>query len=117
MKMRSRLVAVVVSLLVAFPAIAGAQEGTSILGVRRSITTIMFAGLAGAVLGLSTLSFYGEPQDHVGNIWTGLAVGALAGTGYVLAKTTSQNTAFEELKFKPKMNPGQRPLLVYNFDF
>ena len=36
--------------------------------------------LAGAVLGLSTLSFYGRPQDHLSNIAVGFAVGIITGT-------------------------------------
>ena len=56
---------------------------------RRAVATVMFAGLGGAVLGLSTLSFYGSPQEHIGNIWTGLALGIIGGAVYV----TSQSRA------------------------
>jgi hypothetical protein len=79
----------------------------------------MFAGLAGAVLGLSTLSFYGEPQEHIGNIWTGLALGALGGAGYVLSKSTS-NSNSEVMQWPT--NPQQLAkknfkLTLYTFDF
>lgn len=40
-------------------------QSSSRSGFRKSFATVMFAGLGGAVLGLSTLSFYGNPQDHV----------------------------------------------------
>jgi hypothetical protein len=43
-------------------------------GPRRQLATILFAGLGGAVLGLSTLSFYGRPQDKLENIAIGLAI-------------------------------------------
>src|SRR5580704_14870733 len=33
-------------------------------GPRKQLATIIFAGLGGAILGLSTLSFYGRPQDY-----------------------------------------------------
>lgn len=46
---------------------------------RRAVVSIVFAGLGGAVLGLSTLSFYKEPQDHVGNVASGFALGIIAG--------------------------------------
>ncbi|PWU21041.1 MAG: hypothetical protein C5B49_03220 [Bdellovibrio sp.] len=54
-------------------------------GARRGFATVMLAGLAGAVLGLSTLSFYGKPEEHIGNIYVGLGLGLLGGAGYVLA--------------------------------
>ncbi len=41
------------------------------------------AGIGGAVLGLSTLSFYDKPSDHVANIWTGAAIGVIAGVIWV----------------------------------
>ena len=56
---------------------ASAQE---LGGTRKQISTIIFIGLAGAVLGLSTLSFYGRPQDHLSNIAVGFAVGIITGT-------------------------------------
>ena len=62
-------------------------ENTS-LGPRRQMATIIFAGLGGAVLGLSTLSFYGRPQDKLANIAIGAAVGIIVGvvfTAYSMA--------------------------------
>ena len=58
-------------------------QTSSMTTVKRSFATVMFAGLGGAVLGLSTLSFYGNPQEHIGNIWTGATLGVLGGVGYV----------------------------------
>jgi hypothetical protein len=52
-------------------------------GPRRQLATILFTGLGGAILGLSTLSFYGRPQDKLNNIAVGFAVGIIAGTTYV----------------------------------
>jgi hypothetical protein len=52
-------------------------------GPRRQLGTIIYAGLGGAVLGLSTLSFYGRPQDKLANIAIGFAVGVIAGTAAV----------------------------------
>ena len=114
---KNGLVSLAVVFALLLPATTFAQQSTSMIGVRRSVATVMFAGLAGAVLGLSTLSFYGEPQDHVGNIWTGLALGALAGTGYIVAQNSKTTTAFDDLQFKPKPSQNARPLFVYNFDF
>ena len=49
-------------------------------GPRRQLATIIYSGLGGAVLGLSTLSFYGRPQDKLSNIAVGFAVGVITGT-------------------------------------
>ncbi len=40
-------------------------------------------GLAGAILGLSTLSFVDEPKKHTKNILTGASIGIIAGVIYV----------------------------------
>lgn len=59
-------------------------QGTSeFSGMRRNVATVIFCGLGGAVLGLSTLSFYGKPQDHTGNIYAGLGAGLIGGLAYV----------------------------------
>ncbi len=44
---------------------------------------ITAAGLGGAVLGLSTLSFADHPSDEMDNIWTGAAIGIILGVCYV----------------------------------
>lgn len=49
-------------------------------GPRRQIATIVYAGLGGAILGLSSLSFYGRPQDKLVNIAYGAAIGIVCGT-------------------------------------
>lgn len=97
---------------------------------RRGLATIIFSGLGGAVLGLSTLSFYGKPQEKLNNISIGFAVGVILGTGYVAyqAATTTAYT-FEQSVYQvatkvPYLpaNPHQvyntDPTLVnYTFDF
>ena len=93
-----------------------AQSSTT--SVRRNVATIMFTGLAGAVLGLSTLSFYGEPQEHVGNIWTGLAVGVLAGSAYVLSRNSGPSYENVLLPTNPHQMKNPKPaLFAYTWDF
>jgi len=61
-----------------------AQANTNI--VEQSLTdmyTVAGLGAAGAVLGLSTLSFVEEPGDHLKNIVVGAAIGVIAGVGVV----------------------------------
>lgn len=77
-------------LISTIPSRAFAEEppaGRPVSGPRKQIATIIFAGLAGAVLGLSTLSFYSRPQDKLPNIAVGAAVGVIIGTGYTTYQT------------------------------
>jgi len=54
----------------------------------------MVAGLAGAMLGMSTLSFYGRPQDNLANIAIGFAFGVIIGTTYTTYQATTQTREF-----------------------
>lgn len=45
--------------------------------------TVAGAGIGGAVLGLSTLSFVEEPGDHLKNILVGAALGVMGGVAFV----------------------------------
>lgn len=68
----------------------GAQTSVSDSGSlqnwRRGTAIVLFAGVGGGILGLSTLSFYGRPQEHTTNITTGALLGVLGGLTYVLAE-------------------------------
>ena len=55
---------------------------------RKNTAIVLFSGIGGSLLGLSTLSFYGNPQEHTGNITTGALLGVLAGIGYVIYDNT-----------------------------
>lgn len=69
---------------------------------RRHLTNIVFAGLAGAILGLSTLSFYGRPQDKLSNIAVGFAIGVIGGTLYTTYKAAAEPREFYGREFKPE---------------
>lgn len=80
---RRIVISLVVCLSVIFhslPVSAQAEGNNSARGPKRRINYIVLAGLGGAVLGLSTLSFYGRPQDKLSNIAIGFAFGVIAGT-------------------------------------
>jgi hypothetical protein len=99
---------------------AQSTTSSSMVGFRRGVATVMLAGFGGAVLGLSTLSFYGEPQEHINNIWTGLALGALGGSAYVLSQAPRNNMAaldpFPE-SAKQKIAQQRPALFQYRFEF
>ena len=56
---------------------------------KRGMATIVFSSLGGAILGLSTLSFYGDPEEHANNVSTGAVLGFIVGSSYVLLDSSS----------------------------
>jgi len=73
---------------------------------------ILYSGLYGSVLGLSTLSFYDKPADHRRNIAMGAALGLMAAIiiTTVVATKESKKKIQEELILKgqtPSTNPTQ----------
>ena len=50
---------------------------------KTDLLIVVAGGLAGAVLGLSTLSFVEEPKEHTRNILVGASLGIILGVGYV----------------------------------
>jgi hypothetical protein len=63
----------------------GADENLDMLvdSTKSDLLIVVGGGLAGAILGLSTLSFVEEPKDHTDNIIMGASLGIIAGVGYV----------------------------------
>lgn len=64
-------------------AFAQANSNELVDETKNDILVVVGGGLAGAVLGLSTLSFVDEPKDHTRNILVGASIGIIAGVGYV----------------------------------
>ena len=88
------------------PPPAGAESTKKEMGgPRKQLATIIFAGLGGAILGLSTLSFYGRPQDKLANIAIGFAFGVIAGTGYVTYKAANNPTELYGTDARPQLEP------------
>ncbi|MAX67684.1 MAG: hypothetical protein QF441_06765 [Bacteriovoracaceae bacterium] len=50
---------------------------------KNDLLVVVGGGLAGAILGLSTLSFVEEPKEHTRNIIVGASIGIIAGVGFV----------------------------------
>ncbi len=97
-----------------------AQRGA---GPRKQMATIIFSGLAGAILGLSTLSFYGRPQDKLSNIAIGFALGVIGGATFTTYKAATRpyeylDNAFLLLDQKELKLQARKPItLSYNWDF
>lgn len=80
------------TLVMAAPAKGQSEMMTA--GPRRHLSTIVFAGIAGAILGLSTLSFYGRPQDRLSNIAVGAAIGIIGGAFYTTYQAAAEPKDF-----------------------
>ncbi len=66
--------------------VAMAQENSEddvLKNTQNDIFLVAGAGLGGAILGLSTLSFYDKASEHIANVWTGAAIGIIAGVIFV----------------------------------
>lgn len=94
--------------------------------IKRGVATVLFASLGGAVLGLSTLSFYGEPEEHTNNITLGAAVGFVGGLAYVLSgprqsAPSNSYAIMPEAEFKNRralaFHSARAPLIKLQFDF
>ena len=57
-----------------------------------ALITVGIGTAAGSALGLSTIPFYGYPEDHLGNVLIGAGVGLVAGIGVAIyLLTTPEN--------------------------
>lgn len=95
-------------LLITLSANSFAQdEEDYVVNHKNDLLIVVGGGLAGAVLGLSTLSFVEEPKDHTRNIVVGAAVGIIAGVAYVAFNQANQSKQLilgpqDEAYFNPK---------------
>ena len=92
----------------------------SMTSLRRNIATVMFFGIGGAVLGLSTLSFYPDPSNHISNITTGLGLGLVGGVAYITSDTwqrpaTAESDIYRELRARDTR--PQPAMARFTFEF
>ena len=98
------------------------QTGTQLTGTRKQLATIIFSGLAGAILGLSTLSFYGKPQERLDNIAVGAALGIIGGAIYSTYQVARAPYEMYDVHLQPAL-PVDRsvarldPKLTFSWEF
>jgi len=124
-KLIGALVMVALFSSVAFSQPANDEFAPKSAGPREQLAVTIFAGLGGAVLGLSTLSFYDRPQDHIVNIALGAAVGIIGGTIFsTYQMATKPYATTEDVFVKPWLTAHAKEisspvfgtnLLTYNF--
>jgi capsular polysaccharide biosynthesis protein len=96
--MLNKLIAFILTLIIAINPVSGlAQESADPLDEPiKDISIVLGTGVVGALLGLSTLSFVDEPDEHLKNIAIGGAIGIVIGVGVVIfsqaTKTQSMTT-------------------------
>ncbi|MGE3610552.1 MAG: hypothetical protein AB7I27_13260 [Bacteriovoracaceae bacterium] len=85
-----KLISIILSLqfLLMMPVMAqdegeSAPEDDFLKNTQQDVMIVAGAAVAGGVIGLSTLSFVDKPSKHMSNIWTGAAVGMIAGVIFV----------------------------------
>jgi hypothetical protein len=84
--------------LLLIPSVSAQETSSSGAGedfmktTQTDIILVGAAGLGGAVLGLSTLSFYDTPSKHISNIWTGAAIGVIMGVIVVAYISATKNS-------------------------
>ncbi|MCM2350108.1 MAG: hypothetical protein NDI69_08795 [Bacteriovoracaceae bacterium] len=88
------------------PVHAQESEDDIIKSTQNDIMLVAGAGAAGAVLGLSTLSFVETPSNHVSNIWTGAAIGVIVGVVFVAYTSVQKNS--EDLQSSKDFNSFER---------
>lgn len=108
----------IIALLIAFQlmSVSAFAQGTSedddlIKNTQNDILLVAGAGAAGAVLGLSTLSFVDKPSRHISNIWTGAALGVIAGVVWVAynsAQRGQEDLQSEEEEASLEFNSAER---------
>lgn len=86
---------------------AFAQEEDDIIkSTQNDLILVGAAGVGGAILGLSTLSFTDKPSKHVSNIWTGAAIGVIAGVIWVAYNSAARGS--EDLQSSREFNSLER---------
>ncbi|MFA6238253.1 MAG: hypothetical protein WC635_13045 [Bacteriovorax sp.] len=96
-------------LIIALPGVAQSVEGKDESGgilddSLKDISIVLGAGAAGAVLGLSTLSFVKEPSEHLKNIAVGAAVGIVVGVGVVIFSQATRSSSVIDNQAQVPMN-------------
>lgn len=138
MRLQKLATLIIIFLFIVNPIASFAQEEKANSGFVddsiRDMSIVLGSGLAGAVLGLSTLSFVDEPSQHTKNIAVGGAIGVIIGVTVVILSQASQTTltqnklplndnnfeSIKRLEFKDAKiaeNYFYKPSINYSFTF
>ena len=97
----TRLLSMVLVLILSLPVWA-AEDDVALSNdpmVKQTVNDVgivVGAGVAGAIIGLSTLSFYQKPKEHWKNITIGGAIGVIVGVGAVAYLQATRSQSIED---------------------
>ena len=77
---------------------------------KNDLLLVVGGGLAGAILGLSTLSFVDEPKEHTKNIIMGASIGIIAGVAFV---AFSQANKTQDMLYQDAYNGNTKDFDTY----
>ncbi len=78
---------------------------------------IIMGALGGTVVGLSTLPFYGRPQERLGNVFYGLALGLFIGTGYSIVHAAQRDFNKYGEQEVPERDAYDKGLQIFSYNF
>lgn len=84
----------------------GGENSDFVKNTQMDMIVVAGATGAGAILGLSTLSFVDDPSRHLRNVWTGAAIGLIAGVCFVAYNSAQRGT--EDLQSSKDFNTSER---------
>jgi hypothetical protein len=94
--MKKMILVVLISLV--FVTSKGVVYAHSEDSLRDVVADSLYGGLAGALVGVATLAFVGEPEDHTDNIKVGAGIGMILGTVYGTMKVTRSVAKWDDGK-------------------
>lgn len=87
------------------------QGENSLRAWKRDTAIVLFSAVGGGILGLSTLSFYGQPQEHTSNVGLGALIGLVGGVSYILWESSQRPQTFSLIEQRGE------PALLYTRSF
>lgn len=107
----SRLILAFFLFFAAVPGFAQTDGENTLRAWKRDTAIVLFSAVGGGILGLSTLSFYGQPQEHTSNVSLGALIGLTAGVSYILWENAQSPSTFSLIQQRGE------PALLYTRAF
>lgn len=113
-----KIIALILLTSFCLPAFAQDEKAANQLvdNTKNDLLLVIGGGLAGAILGLSTLSFVEEPKKHTRNILVGASIGIIAGVAFVAFNQANKSRDYlapdgaDSFGATPKFNTEERGL-------
>jgi len=98
------MIILVLSLVLTLNAYAQESGGNDLIkDTVTDLSIVVAAGVTGALLGLSTLPFVEEPQEHLNNILIGGSIGIILGVGFVAYTQAMKGRSTFQTVYEPSV--------------